>query len=110
MPQRFTDVACTVCGCVCDDLQVDFDGGRITNVERACSLAQPWFAALSRPLRRPAATVGGKSSTVDEALDQAAGILRKSRAPLIWGLSRTSTPGQRAAIALAEQIGATIDT
>ena len=33
-----------------------------------------------------------------------------SRAPLIWGLSRSSTAGQRAAVLLAEQIGATIDT
>jgi formylmethanofuran dehydrogenase subunit B len=29
---------------------------------------------------------------------------------LIWGLSRSSTAGQRAAVLLAEQIGATIDT
>jgi formylmethanofuran dehydrogenase subunit B len=36
--------------------------------------------------------------------------LRAARSPLIYGLSRSSTDGQRAAIALAENLGATIDT
>ena len=44
------------------------------------------------------------------AVEHAAEILRNSRAPLIWGLSRSSTSGQRAAVLLAEQIGATVDT
>jgi formylmethanofuran dehydrogenase subunit B len=43
-------------------------------------------------------------------MDRAAQILRASRSPLIWGLSRSSTDGQRAAVLLAEQIGAAIDT
>jgi len=37
-------------------------------------------------------------------------MLRESRAPLIWGLSRSSTGGQRAAVLLADRIGATVDT
>jgi len=36
--------------------------------------------------------------------------MRHSRNTLIWGLSRSSTAGHRAAIALADQLGATIDT
>jgi formylmethanofuran dehydrogenase subunit B len=47
---------------------------------------------------------------LEDAVKRAAQILRDSRAPLIWGLSRSSTAGQRAAVMLAEQIGATIDT
>jgi formylmethanofuran dehydrogenase subunit B len=39
-----------------------------------------------------------------------AGILRRARYPLIYGLSQSSTEGQRAAVALAESLGATIDT
>jgi formylmethanofuran dehydrogenase subunit B len=108
--QTFCDVACTVCGCVCDDLEATFVGERLTHVERACSLAQPWFDSLKELPRRPAAMVEGRAVSLEAAIDRAADILRRSRAPLIWGLSRSSTAGQRAAVLLAEQLGANIDT
>src|SRR5438094_917019 len=110
MPQTFSDVACTVCGCLCDDLRLTFDGDRLTHVEGACRLAQPWFAALSDLPERPPATIDGKPATLADAVERAADILRDSCAPLIWGLSRSSTAGQRAAVLLAERIGATVDT
>lgn len=109
LEQVFEDVACTVCGCVCDDLRVTVHGDRITRAERACSLAEPWL--LSQGLRSPAvAEIDGSEATVEEALAQTADILRRSKAPLIYGLSRSSSPGQREAVRLADQIGATIDT
>jgi formylmethanofuran dehydrogenase subunit B len=110
MPQTFSDVACTVCGCVCDDLRVTFSGSHVTHAEGACKLAQPWFASLAQPTTRSAASIDAGPTSLDRAINGAADILRESRAPLIWGLSRSSTAGQRAAVLLAEQIGATIDT
>jgi len=110
MPQTFSDVACTVCGCVCDDLRLTFDGDRLALAENACRLAEPWFAALSTPREHAPARIDGRPATLDDAVDRAADILRQSRAPLIWGLSRSSTPGQRAAVLLAEQVGANVDT
>jgi formylmethanofuran dehydrogenase subunit B len=110
MSQTFTDVPCTVCGCVCDDLRVTLSGDRVTRAEGACKLAQPWFESLTQWATRPAAIVEGQPASVRQAIDRAANILRDSHAPLIWGLSRSSTAGQRAAVLLAEQIGATIDT
>ncbi|HVT29613.1 MAG TPA: hypothetical protein VHE81_16470, partial [Lacipirellulaceae bacterium] len=110
MSQTFSDVACTVCGCVCDDLRLTFDGNQLTHADGACQLAQPWFNALSNPPERPLATIDGRSTTLEYAIDRAAELLGRSRAPLIWGLSRSSTAGQRAAVLLAEQIGATVDT
>jgi len=108
--QTFSDVPCTVCGCVCDDLRVTFSGEQVTHADGACRLAQPWFASLSKPSTRPPAYIEGRSASLAEAIDRASKILRHSRAPLIWGLSRSSTAGQRAAVMLAEQIGATVDT
>ncbi len=110
MPQTFSDVACTVCGCVCDDLRVTFSDGRVSHVAGACRLAEPWFASLSDTPARPPAAIDGKPATLQQAVERAAEILSASRAALIWGLSRSSTAGQRAAVLLAEQIGATIDT
>lgn len=110
MSQTFSDVACTVCGCVCDDLRVTFSGDRVSHVEGACQLAKPWFDSLARPIERLAACIDGQPVPLANAVDRAAEILRQSRQPLIWGLSRSSTAGQRAAVLLAERIGATIDT
>jgi formylmethanofuran dehydrogenase subunit B len=110
MQETFTDVACTVCGCVCDDLEVDVSDGVIAQARGTCRLSEPWFAALSKPIGRPTALIEGQAVSLASAVKRAADILRGSKAPLIWGLTRSSTAGQRAAIALAEQIGGTIDT
>src|SRR5690242_7307770 len=108
-PQTFSNVACTVCGCVCDDLELDLTGDRLTPRHGACSLAEPWFRDLS-DCRPYATTVTGAPATFAEAVSRAAAILRESRNPLIYGLSRSSTPGQRAAVSLAERLCANIDT
>jgi formylmethanofuran dehydrogenase subunit B len=107
--QRVEDVACTVCGCVCDDLRVTLDQGRVVQAEGACRLAEPWFLGQGRR-EPPVASVGGRPASLEAGVDRAAEILAAARCPLIYGLSRSSTEGQQAAVALAEQIGATIDT
>jgi formylmethanofuran dehydrogenase subunit B len=105
----FEDVACTVCGCVCDDLRITVKGGRIAKAEGACGLAEPWL--LGQDSRQPPpAEIDGQPATIEAAVRRAADILRESRSPLVYGLSRSSTDGQRAACRLADQIGATIDT
>lgn len=109
MLQVVENVACTQCGCVCDDLRVTVDEGRIVEAERACQLAAPWFLAHGAA-SASAAAVSGREATLAEALDRAAEILVSASAPLVYGLSRSSTDGQRAAVALGDRIGATIDT
>lgn len=104
-----SDVACPVCGCVCDDLQLTVDGSRVVRTERACALAEPWFLAQSSATR-PAAEIDGQPADFNRAIAAAADLLRQSQYPLIYGLSRSSTDGQRAAVRLADQIGANIDT
>jgi formylmethanofuran dehydrogenase subunit B len=101
--------ACTACGCVCDDLRLTASGDRIVRAERACALSEPWLLAQNSEFP-PAAEVDGQSAPLDEAIVRAANILRKARYPLVYGLSRSSTEGQRAAIELVESLGATIDT
>lgn len=110
MAEVFNDVACTVCGCVCDDLTLHVDAGRVASVERACELSETWLLEQSDGSDANLARVAGKAVALDQAINQAAEILHASRAPLIYGLSNSSTPGQRAACRLADQIGATIDT
>jgi formylmethanofuran dehydrogenase subunit B len=107
--QRVENVACTVCGCVCDDLRITLHDGRVRQAEGACHLSEPWF--LGQDCRRPpVAQIDGQPVPLETALARSAVILRNSRSPLLYGLSRSSTEGQRAAVALADRIGATIDT
>lgn len=108
-PQVFEDFACTVCGCVCDDLRLTVMNERIVRAEGACKLAEPWLLGQDS-VRSPAAEIEGQAAPLNLALDVAARILASSRSPLIYGLSRSSTPGQRAAVRLADRLGATIDT
>jgi formylmethanofuran dehydrogenase subunit B len=104
------DVACTVCGCVCDDLKVHVAGNQIQRIDHDCPLARPWFDAIGSAPERPAAIIDGQPASVNGAVERAAQILAAAKSPLIYGLSRSSTEGQRAACALADQLGATIDT
>jgi formylmethanofuran dehydrogenase subunit B len=105
----FEDVACTVCGCVCDDLQLTVEENRITRAVGSCRLSEDWF--LEQESKQPHVTeIRGVPCEIDAAIDEAAAILRQSRSPLIYGLSRSSTEGQREAVRLADTIGANIDT
>ncbi len=109
MAHIIENVACTVCGCVCDDLRITVEDGRVTRAEGACPLAEPWFLSQENH-HPPTAAIDGRPVSLEAALDGAADILRHSRSPLVYGLSHSSTEGQQAAVALADHIGATIDT
>jgi formylmethanofuran dehydrogenase subunit B len=108
-PRVFSDVACTVCGCVCDDLLITVDDGRVAAFSPACSLAESWLLQQTSATVPPA-RVDGEVTDLSLAVERAAEILRQAKSPLIYGLSRSSTPGQRAAVRLADRIGACIDT
>ena len=99
--QIIEDFACSLCSCVCDDLRLSVENGRIVRAERACALAEPWLLSQDS-VRPPAAEIEGRPVPVEEAVDRAVDLLGKARAPLIYGLSRSSTEGQRAAVRLAE--------
>ena len=109
LEEMFDDVACTVCACVCDDLSVTVRNGRIVEYSPFCSRIGHWFQQQnSRP--SVAATHRGREIPYLDAIEKSAAILRGARAPLFYGLSQSSTEGQRAAVALADRLGATIDT
>ena len=103
------DVACTACGCVCDDLSLTVERDRIVEMIGACELARPWLS-LQNAVERPVAERRGQPVAWDDAIREAASVLRAARYPVIYGLSRSSTDGQRAAVALADALGANIDT
>lgn len=81
----------------------------IIQIENACSLSEEWFLSqTATPKLR--FEIEGQPVTQQQAIEKTAAILQHATAPLIHGLARSSTPGQRAAVELADRIGAIIDT
>lgn len=103
------NVACLGCGCVCDDLRLTVQDDRIVQAERACVLAEPWLLSGGTSAEA-VAEIKGQSVSLNEAIEEAAVVLRSAEYPLIYGLSQSSTEGQRAAVRLAERLGAVIDS
>jgi formylmethanofuran dehydrogenase subunit B len=102
-------VTCPGCGCVCDDLAVTVADQRVIATENACALGTAWFHSQADGERLPV-QIDGQAADFRSGIARAAEVLRNSQWPLVCGLSRSATPGQRAAVALAESIGAVIDT
>ncbi|MDH3637846.1 MAG: formylmethanofuran dehydrogenase subunit B [Gammaproteobacteria bacterium] len=105
------NATCTFCGCVCDDmdLTVDMDEKRIIKAKNACVLGRAWFAKHTIG-NHPAALIGGKEASIDDAIEEAAQILATARFPIIYGLSDVTCEAQRQAVAIADLIRGNIDT
>ena len=86
-----------------------FEDGRLRRFYPQCQLGEDWFRAHTASVSSPA-EVEGRTTGFNDTIERAAKILRQADYPLVFGLSRSATAGQRAAVDLAEQIGAVIDT
>lgn len=102
------NVTCLACGCACDDIELMVSGGRVTKARNACVLGKPWL--LNEPMASSTvATMNGSPASLDSALDEAARLLRAARYPLVYGLRWATCEAQRAAVDLAERLGACLD-
>jgi formylmethanofuran dehydrogenase subunit B len=100
-------VTCLGCGCACDDISVRVDAGRIVQAERACELGVAWFGDGLVPSR---AIVRGAGTTVAAALDEAAALLAAADRRLVFLAPELSCEAQRAGVAIADQLGAALDS
>jgi formylmethanofuran dehydrogenase subunit B len=73
-----------------------------------CSVGSSWFADCLRRQNGPPATVDGEPADVDTALARAAELLRDARRPLIHGFDGATVEDARAALALADRLGALV--
>ncbi|MFW6115956.1 MAG: formylmethanofuran dehydrogenase subunit B [Chloroflexota bacterium] len=108
MSEIVENAVCTFCGCLCDDITVEVEDGRVVNVKRVCANGRGVFQHYDPTPRPP--TVDGKEVTWDEAVAEAARILTESDSPLIYGLSSMASEAQRKSVKLADRLGAMIDT
>jgi formylmethanofuran dehydrogenase subunit B len=104
------NATCTFCGCVCDDIELHAEGERIVKTKNACSLGESWFRNHTAERLYPEALIDGQPATVEAAVEVAADYLHRADMPLVYGLSNVTCEAQREAVALAEQVGAVIDS
>ena len=108
MTERIENVVCTFCGCLCDDIIVEIDEGRLVKVLKACANGQGHFREYDPSPRLP--RLRGVEVSWEEAYEAAAAILKKADSPLIYGLSSAVTEAQRKAVELADRLGALLDS
>jgi len=113
MPEVITDVVCPFCGCLCDDLEIVTENGRIIEVRNACSLGTAKFLSAQKEDRIKKAMIQKNGEFVEvplkDAIKKAAEILGNADRPLLYGWSSTECEAHRIGIMLAEELGAVID-
>jgi formylmethanofuran dehydrogenase subunit B len=102
-------ITCAGCALLCDDVVVsDVPGG--VRVTPDCPLGAAWFSQRTRPAGPPQATIAGESVDVDAAVTRAGELLRAARRPLVHGFEGATVEDARAAVALADRLGALLST
>lgn len=106
---QFDYVTCPHCGLLCDDLSVDVHDLSVrlkTTNHPVCKQAYD-DASMDRNAL-PTPLVNGNPISLQEALETAANLLKKSKQPLISGMI-ADVQACRNAIALTEKVGGVID-
>ncbi len=104
-----TDVVCAFCGCLCDDVELHVEGGRITDALHACSLAREKFLG-AHPEEGPTCLIEDWPASLEEGIERAAMILTAAQFPVVLGLDEATCEAQRTAVSLADRVGACIDS
>src|SRR3989442_15760914 len=78
--ESFENIACTVCGCVCDDLRITIEAGRIRKAEGACALSEPWFLGQQSG-GLPVALIEGPGTPLETAVVRGARFLGAASPP-----------------------------
>lgn len=98
---------CLGCGCACDDIDVVVAGERIAEARHACPLGVAWFGDGRLP---SLSLVRGSAASIEATLDEAAELLARAEAPLIYLAPDLSCETQREGVALADALHGALDS
>ncbi len=106
-------VACPICGCLCDDIELTVENNEVIRVKNGCSLCESKFIGYrgEHRIKTPMIRKHGKLVPVsmDEAIHKTAEILANANYPILYGWSSTNCEAQRVGVELAEEIGGVND-
>ncbi len=110
--QTYQDVVCTVCGCLCDDIEVDVDGNKVLKARNACAMGTSKFLSYTHDrIETPMVQKNGSTqpANLDEAVTKVAEMLVNAKYPAIYGLALSSCEAVKVAIELTEEVGGVMD-
>ena len=108
----FEDVVCPVCGCLCDDIEVTFDEGKLIKIRNSCAIGIAKFKNYEKTrLSSPMIKKNGElaPARLEDAVKKTAEILVNAKYPLLYGWSSTSCEALKVGIEIAEELGGVID-
>ena len=107
-----SNVTCPVCGCLCDDLEIEVENNIVKAVRNACGMGESKFLGYSshRP-QKPLVRRNGEliETSVAKAIKKSAEILAEASYPILYGWSNTSCEAIRVGVELTEEVGGVID-
>lgn len=106
-------VTCPVCGCLCDDIELTIDNGKVSQVRNGCAMCESKFLNYisEHRTKTPLIRKEGKLVPVsyEEAIHKSAEILANASYPILYGWSSTDCEAQRVGVELAEEVGGILD-
>jgi len=106
-------VTCPVCGCLCDDIELTVEDGKIVKVRNGCAMCESKFLGYTSEHRllKPLVRKNGElvQVSLEEAVRRSAEILAEANYPVLYGWSSTSCEATRVGLELAEEVGGVID-
>jgi len=114
MAKVFNSVVCTICGCLCDDLEVVVENNEIVKMKNGCSVCEAKMVhgyKSDERILEPHIRKNGKLVPVsmDEAIRKAAEILTDAKYPLLFGWTSSPSETQHVGVELAEELGGALD-
>lgn len=104
-PKTYKNSICPFSSLLCDDLTIENQNNRLTVVSECSDRSKHGF---SKTAATTSYRIQGKEVSLEEAIDAAAKIIKRSSIPLFTGLG-TDVDGTRATLALADKTGAYVD-
>jgi formylmethanofuran dehydrogenase subunit B len=106
-------VTCPVCGCLCDDIELTIEDGKVTQIKNGCAMCESKFLnyMTEHRTKTPLIRKDGKLVPVsyEEAIHKSAEILANASYPILYGWSSTDCEAQRVGVELAEEVGGVLD-
>ena len=103
------EIVCPACSCLCEDIAVEIRNNRFSKIANACVRGAAFLYASDDFRHRTTCIVGGRRTSLEEAIEKAALLLSNAKNPLIFGLDNSTSEAQAAGINLAQALGAVID-
>ncbi len=98
---------CTGCSLLCEDIEVDFNEGKISTTKNLCRKGLGRYRSMYTERAIP--RIDGREAGLDDAISRAAGLLKEAKRPLLFGWSNSTLEAQSAGLDLAQKLGAVID-